>query len=539
MASFDKSRLGPYEMLGPLGAGGMGEVYRARDTRLDRIVAIKILPPGVADDPEARQRFEREARTISRINHPHICTLHDVGRQDGIDYLVFEYLEGETLARRIARGPLASSQALQIAIDICDGLDTAHSLGITHRDLKPANVMLMKGGQARPGSLSAKLLDFGIAKARVAAVGLSAVEARGATPDAAGPTIAPPLTIQGTILGTVQYMAPEVIEGRDADARTDIWAFGCVLYEMLAGKAPFDGKSQPALMAAILEREPRPLPEVQPSIPPRLWDVTRVCLEKDPANRWQSVRDLLRELRWIAQDLSATGRQPASVSVPTLPRIDRRSVLVAGAVVVALAAGAALWTSRSAAVPPGPTGPPVIVLIDSPHPERVYDPETRKTGGTNADDLTDLLRNLPVVLLKENTNATWDREYQVLQEHPALIVAHRSSFYDTTLFDAATYGDVGHTEQFAALAHDKFDSFIGYVGQANPSTHFIVYSRGSWPDEAARVRWVTTMEERFPVLRGRVEAMRVPLDRATFRNPVTGGEIRTLIEARLKLIAAR
>ena len=201
--------------------------------------------------------------------------------------------------------------------------------------------------------------------------------------------------------------------------------------------------------------------------------------------------------------------------------------------------GAALWTSRSAAVPPAPAAPPVVVLMDSPHPERVYDPETRRTGGTNADDLTDLLRGLPVVLLKENTNATWDREYQVLQEHPALIVAHRSSFYDATLFDAATYGDVGHTEQFAALAHDKFDSFMGYIGQEDPRTRFVVYSRGSWPDEAARMRWVTTMEERFPALRGRVQAMIVPLDRATFRNPVTGGEIRSLIEAQLKLVAAR
>ena len=538
MTPLDKSRLGPYEILEPLGAGGMGEVYRARDTRLDRIVAIKILPSGVADDPEARQRFEREARTISQINHPHICTLHDVGRQDGIDYLVFEHLEGETLARRIARGALPPAQALQIAIDICDALDTAHSLSITHRDLKPANVMLIKSGAGRPASTPAKLLDFGIAKARVAVSGLSAVGAGGATPDDASPTLAAPLTIEGTILGTVQYMAPELIEGRDADGRTDIWAFGCVLYEMLAGEAPFGGKTQPAMIAAILEREPRPLPEVLPSIPPRLWEVVRVCLEKDPANRWQSVRDLLRELRWIAQDLSATDRKPSSVSASIAPRIDRRSVLIAGAVVVVLAAGAALWTSRSAAVPPGHTGPPVIVLIDSPHPERVYDPETRRTGGTNADDLTDLLRDLPVVLVKENTNATWHREYQILQENPALIVAHRSSFYDTTLFDPTTYGDVGHTAQFAALAHDKFDLFIGYVGQGNLATRFIVYSRGSWQDEATRAQWVTTMEERFPVLRGRVEAMKVPLERATFRNPVTGGEIRKLIEAQLKLIAA-
>jgi eukaryotic-like serine/threonine-protein kinase len=419
MTPLRESHLGPYEILEPLGAGGMGEVYRARDTRLDRIVAIKILPSGVADDPEARQRFEREARTISQINHPHICTLHDVGRHDGIDYLVFELLEGETLARRIARGALPPAQALQIAIDICDALDTAHSLGITHRDLKPANVMLLRAAPGRPGSPPAKLLDFGIAKSRVAVTGLSAGAAGSAAPDDASPTLAGPLTIHGTILGTVQYMAPELIEGRDADARTDIWAFGCVLYEMLAGEAPFSGKTQPATIAAILEHEPRPLPEALPSIPPRLWEVLRVCLEKDPANRWQSVRDLLRELRWIAREASATDRKPLSASPPGAAPIGRRSVMISGAVVVVLAAGAGLWTSRSATAPAGHTGPPVIVLIDSPHPERVYDPETRRTGGTNADDLTDLLRDLPVVLLKENTNATWHREHQVPAGEPS------------------------------------------------------------------------------------------------------------------------
>src|SRR5262245_180648 len=186
------AHLGPYEIVSAVGAGGMGEVYRARDTRLDRIVAIKILPSGAADDPEARQRFEREARTISQINHPHICTLHDVGQQDGIDYLVFEYLDGETLARRIARSALPVAQALQIAIDVCDGLVTAHSLGITHRDLKPANVMLIKSALGRQGSPPAKLLDFGIAKARAAVTGLTPVTAAGAMSDDVSPTLAEP-----------------------------------------------------------------------------------------------------------------------------------------------------------------------------------------------------------------------------------------------------------------------------------------------------------------------------------------------------------
>jgi serine/threonine protein kinase len=548
IAPLPTSHLGPYELLELLGAGGMGEVYRARDTRLDRIVAIKILLSSAADDLEARQRFEREARTISQLNHPHICTLHDVGRQEGIDYLVFEYLEGETLARRLSNGPLPIHEALAVAIQVADALDRAHRAGIVHRDLKPGNIMLVAAGRRSGSSIArhprnaataagqplAKLLDFGIAKPRAAVTGFSSSASRSAIPGDVQPTLGAPLTAQGAILGTVQYMAPELIEGHDADPRTDIWAFGCILYEMLSGEPPFDRKTQPALIAAILEREPRPLPEALPSLPPRLWEITRVCLEKDPANRWQSVRDLLRELRWSAQDVSTAERQSVSTPTTVARRIGRRSAIVAGAVLAIVVAAAALSAPRFAAVSSGRTGPPVIVLIDSPHPERVYDPETRRTGGTNADDLTDLLRDLPVVLLKENTNATWHREKQVLQENPTLVVAHRSAFYDTTLFDPAKYGDVGHTQQFAELAHDKFDLFIGYIGEGNPRTRFVVYSRGSWDNDAASAQWIRSMEERFPTLRGRVQSMKVPLDRATFRDMTTGDEIRKLIETALK-----
>jgi serine/threonine protein kinase len=539
------AHLGPYEIVSAVGAGGMGEVYRARDTRLDRIVAIKILPPGAADDPEARQRFEREARTISQINHPHICTLHDVGRQDDIDYLVFKYLEGETLARRLSKGALSIDESLAVAIQVADALDTAHRAGIVHRDLKPGNIMLVGAGRrggtsvarqerdASPvaGQPFVKLLDFGIAKPLT---GFSGSVSGRTIPVDARPTLDTPLTARGSILGTVQYMAPEFIEGHDATPLTDIWAFGCVLYEMLTGEPPFDRKTQPALIAAILEREPRPLPEALPSLPPRLWEITRVCLEKDPGDRWQSVTDLRRELRWTAQDVSTAHSKSVSTPTTLARRIGRRSAIMAGAVLAIVIAAAALWAPRFAAVSSGRTGPPVIVLIDSPHPERVYDPVTRRTGGTNADDLTDLLRDLPIVLIKENTNATWHRENQVMQEDPTVVVAHRAAFYDTTLFDPAKYGDVGHTEQFAELAGDKFDLFIGYVGEGNPRTRFVVYSRGSWNDDAARTQWVRSMEERFPALRGRLTAMRVPLDRATFRNPTTGDEIRKLIETALK-----
>jgi serine/threonine protein kinase len=534
------TRLGPYEILSAIGAGGMGEVYKALDTRLGRAVAIKILPQGLAGDPAARERFEREARTISQINHPHICTLHDVGHQapthsgQAVDFLILEYLEGETLANRLSRGPLPVDQAMAIAIDICDALDIAHRSQITHRDLKPANVMLIKSATTRQGPPQAKLLDFGLAKARVA------VFASRPSPDSAGPTrVGGQITTEGSLLGTIQYMAPEQIEGHEADERSDIWAFGCVLYEMLTGTVPFGGETNASTMAAILEREPRPISPALPPLVPRLWETVRVCLEKDPADRWQSARDLLRELRWIARELSPSATAGGSSEGQRPVGAARlRPWLPAAAALLVAGTGAMFWP-RPASPPDAAarTGPPVIVLMDSPHPERVYDPETRKSGGTNADDLSDLLRDLPVVLLKENTSATWHRENQVLQENPALIVAHRSCFYDTTMFDPAKFGDVGHTEQFAALAHDKFDTFVGYVGQGNPQTRFVVYSRGSWRDETARAQWVTTMEQRFPTLRGRVNAMKVPLDRATFRNPTTGADIKTRIQSALKIDA--
>ena len=230
------TRLGPYEIQSQLGAGGMGEVYRATDTRLDRTVAIKVLPEHVASDPDLKQRFEREAKTLSSLNHPHICTLYDIGSQDGIDFLVMEYLEGDTLAQRLQKGALPLDQALTVAIEIADALDKAHRQGITHRDLKPGNIMLTKAG--------AKLLDFGMAKLKPghdAPVGVSA------------PTVSAGLTGEGAILGTLQYMAPEQLEGKEADARTDIFAFGAVVYEMVTGQKAFSGESQASLIAAILD----------------------------------------------------------------------------------------------------------------------------------------------------------------------------------------------------------------------------------------------------------------------------------------------
>jgi eukaryotic-like serine/threonine-protein kinase len=335
MTLMPNTRLGPYEILAPLGAGGMGEVYRARDTRLDRIVAIKVLPDHLATHPELRQRFEREARAVSSLNHPHICTLYDVGHQDGLDYLVMEIIEGESLADRLIKGPLPADQVLRFAIQIADALDKAHRAGIVHRDLKPANIMLTKSGT--------KLLDFGLAKVQTGDSGIvSSVTSL--------PTERHSLTGEGTILGTFQYMAPEQLEGREADTRTDIFAFGVVVYEMITGKKAFTGKSQASLIGAILHTEPPAISTIQPMTPPALDRVVKRCLAKDPDDRWQTARDLTMELAWISEGAS----QPA-LPLPMLSRRQsRRRVLWAsvGLAIAAIAVALIFWLAgRSTSAP--------------------------------------------------------------------------------------------------------------------------------------------------------------------------------------------
>jgi eukaryotic-like serine/threonine-protein kinase len=285
--------LGPYRIDRLIGSGGMGHVYRATDIRLNRTVAVKILPRELGDNAQFRARFEREAHAIAALNHPHICTLHDTGHHDGIDFLVMEYLEGETLAARIENGPMALDQALTVAIEIADALAAAHGVGLVHRDLKPDNIILTKVG--------IKLLDFGLAKPAVPALLHDAV---------ATPTRTPPsLTVQGTILGTLQYMAPEQLEGKPADARTDIFAYGAVVYEMLTGKKAFESKSQAGLIGAIIHAEPPALAAEQPLTPPALDRTIRTCLAKDPDDRWQSARDVWRQLQWVRQERAATVSQ--------------------------------------------------------------------------------------------------------------------------------------------------------------------------------------------------------------------------------------
>src|SRR6185437_1132246 len=296
MSLSPNTKLGAYEILGPLGAGGMGEVYRARDTRLGRDVAIKILPQHLSERPDARQRFEREARAISSLNHPHICTLYDIGHQDGTDFLVMEFLEGETLAKRLEKGPLATPELLRVGIEVADALDKAHRKGILHRDLKPSNIMLTKSG--------AKLMDFGLAKA--AGDGAApALETLTQSLNPSGRTA--PVTVQGTIVGTFQYMSPEQMEGREADARSDIFSLGAVLYEMATGKRAFEGKTTASVIAAILEREPPAISSVQPMSPPALDRTVKICLAKDPDERFQSAHDVKLQLEWIREAGSQAG----------------------------------------------------------------------------------------------------------------------------------------------------------------------------------------------------------------------------------------
>jgi serine/threonine protein kinase len=338
-------KLGPYEILSPLGAGGMGEVYRARDTRLDRFVAIKILPAHLSSDPARKMRFEREAKTVSALNHPNICSLFDVGSQDGIDFLVMECIEGETLAQRIGKGVLPVEQTLKIGTEIADALDKAHRGGVVHRDLKPGNIMLTKSG--------AKLLDFGLAKPATAPV--SAVTLTNAAASS-------PVTEQGTIVGTFQYMSPEQIEGKELDGRSDIFSLGAVLYEMVTGQRAFEGKSQLSVASAILEKEPPPIATLKPLTPRNLDHIIRRCLAKDPDDRWQSARDLALELKSISS--SDPSSQSSAAALPITRRKNHRELLAWSLAGLALCGALLLFIFRrtDTAVPTFP----VFSSITSP-----------------------------------------------------------------------------------------------------------------------------------------------------------------------------
>ena len=362
-------KLGPYEIVGLIGAGGMGEVYEARDPRLNRTVAIKVLLEHISNQPEARARFEREAQTIAGLNHPHIATLHDVGRHDDTDFLVMELLEGETLSQRLERGPLPLDQALQYAIQIADALTQAHRHGVTHRDLKPGNIFLCSRGptparsrqaasaagagprRSADEAVSVKLLDFGLAKLR---------QPQNVSSFSAAPTRADDVTAEGSILGTLQYMAPEQLEGSDADARTDIFAFGTVLHEMVTGRKAFEGKSRMSLMGSILRDTPPPVSTLQRVAPLALDRLITTCLAKEPDDRWQSARDVWRELTWIVESggtkADAAGSRRA-ISVSAAASIALVAVVIAAvaawALKPAVTAGRSPVARLTVALPPG------------------------------------------------------------------------------------------------------------------------------------------------------------------------------------------
>jgi len=319
------TKFGPYEIQSKIGAGGMGEVYRATDTRLNRTVAVKILPQHLSEKPEARERFEREARAISQLSHANICQLYDLGEQDGIHYIVMEYLEGETLASRLTRGRLPIELVLRYGAEIGEGLDSAHRAGVVHRDLKPGNIMITRSG--------AKLMDFGLAKTAA----LASPQSSGLSLTLTSPNISEPLTAEGTVIGTFQYMSPEQLESREADARSDIFSFGSVLYEMTTGKRAFEGKSQVTVASAILEKEPDPVTVSQPLAPPALQHLIQTALMKDPESRWQSAADISRQLRWMSSPDSSAAR--ARIAAPHPRRHER---ILWGLLVAALA-GLLLW----------------------------------------------------------------------------------------------------------------------------------------------------------------------------------------------------
>jgi Tol biopolymer transport system component len=347
------SRLGPYEIIAPLGAGGMGEVYKARDTRLNRIVAIKVLPEALAVDPQFRQRFDQEARAVAALNHPNICTLHDVGRQDSTDFLVMELLEGETLSDRLKKGAVPLDEALPYAMQIADALARAHRAGIVHRDLKPGNIFLARSG-GTSGAPVAKLLDFGLAKAGgvvAPGAGLSML-----------PTTPAGLTAQGTILGTFQYMAPEQLEGKDADARTDIFAFGAVLHEMLTGKKAFEGSSHASLISSIMTAQPPAVSSIRKLTPPALDDLVARCLVKDPDDRWQSARDLKMQLAWIAGPGGAAA--PASAETAPGPRSRERLAWISALLLLTLGAVVAAWLARPVPASPAEVAQFVVLPPD-------------------------------------------------------------------------------------------------------------------------------------------------------------------------------
>jgi hypothetical protein len=536
-------RLGVYEVTAQIGEGGMGAVYRATDTSLGRQVAIKVLPDAFAADPDRLARFEREAKTLASLNHPHIAAVYGFEKSAGHYALVMELVDGEDLSDRIARGAIPLDEALPIAKQIAAALAEAHEHGIIHRDLKPANIKVRSDG-------TVKVLDFGLAKAE---------PAKSSSPSLSiSPTITTPaMTQAGMIVGTAAYMSPEQARGIDIDKRTDLWAFGVVLWEMLTGKRLFEGATVSDAIAAVLRAEPlwATLPSDTPVLIQRL---LRRCLEKDRRRRLDSASVGRLE---IEETLTAASAHQGDVTPPALHAAKNAAApwLIVAAVIGTLATAAFLYDLGGGGTPAGPpvNAVPVVVLMDTSAPRGVYDPRTRQNSGTNADDISDALGSLPVALHKETLGATWNREDQVVKQNPDLVVIHRSAFthamvlefelgYSTATTPSGvpptTAGPPPSTEflrdHLSSAGVDKLEAFIGYVGGANPRTRFLVYSR-DWPD-ATRVTWEQSLVRRFPTLRDRVSSTRISIrdGTASFRDPQTIAQMTQAVQSLLGLNAA-
>jgi hypothetical protein len=501
--------LGPYEVLEVAGTGGMGEVYKARDVRLRRIVALKVLSRDLEEDPASRQRLAREARAIAALNHPNICAIHDVGEHEGHDFLVMEFLDGQTLEQRLAKGPLPVEEALAVAMQIAGALEAAHRAGVVHRDVKPSNVMLTRGG--------VKLLDFGIAK-RSSKLGIPE------SPE----TVA---TLRGELIGTVPYMAPEQLEGGPLDGRTDIFAFGAVMFEMVTGRRAFGRGSPAAVIAAILSDTGPRVPPADPPLPRQMERVVAACLAVYPGDRFQDVTDLRRELAWAHEDIAA-----GSAHAPSRARRRWAVHAVWLSVLVAALVASTAWNLSGRNVLPPANETPVVVLMDSPLPGRVYDARTAAAGLTNADDVTDALAGLPIAIRKENTSALWHREEQVVSQNPDLLVTHLSALLDARV--GADQPDVA--AHLFDQAENRLLLFLAYLAARNPRTRFIVYSRTVFQRAGGAEQWAARQEARLPVLQGRLTAFIVPggLEHASFRDEQTARILRETVAAELGLTAS-
>jgi TolB-like protein/Tfp pilus assembly protein PilF/predicted Ser/Thr protein kinase len=398
--------LGPYEIEAPLGQGGMGEVYKARDTRLGRHVAIKVLPASVADDADYRRRLEREGRTISRLQHPNICTLYDVGEERieerPMRFLVMEYLEGESLAERLRRGPLPVGEALRVGREIAEAIEAAHRAGVVHRDLKPGNVMVTRTG--------AKVLDFGVAKTSLRGAGRDSSAGSAASPSTQLPTLTSAGTAEGTLVGTMAYMAPEQLEGSEADHRSDVWGLGCVLYEIVTGARPFHGATQASLIASIMTGQPEPPTRRRPLAPPRLDWVVKRCLERDPERRWQSARDVAIELEALeAEKTPAADGASGGETASARPRgARRRGLLVAAGAVVLALVGVAVVANRSTltrAVSRTPSGPPLTAIAVLPFDDLSPGGDHGWLGNGMAEDLIEMLSRTETLQVVARTSS--------------------------------------------------------------------------------------------------------------------------------------